>query len=85
MTPVDSSYITVPYAVAGAVAVASSLKVMAVPDAIVPADTASDAAVATEAKSTFDRFRLDAGRTASYFYIESTLSFTMLFNVSFLY
>ena len=62
ITPSDASYITVPTAVAGAVAEVSSLKVIAVPSAILPDSTVSDdAAVALEAKRTDDRFRLEAG------------------------
>ena len=41
-----------------------SLKVIAVPDVIVSDTVPDDAAFALEAKSTEDRFRLEAGRTA---------------------
>ena len=55
--PVVMLYVAVPIFLP----VPSSLKVIAVPSAIIPDFVPDDAAVAADAKSTDDRFRLEAG------------------------
>ena len=57
ISPVVVLYVAVPIFLL----VPSSLKVIAVPFAIVPDFVPDDAAVAADAKSTDDRFRLEAG------------------------